>query len=145
MFAYLIKAGGGLQSAWPLSLRVLDLSSNVGIFGPLPPAGSGYADLTTVDLSNTSVSGALPSSWSLFPSLQRLVATDTAMTCALEFNATDGAVSGEGEGDGRRAAGRRAQRAARWPQPGPFQPPPLRRATGAARSLALTRPLLIPH
>jgi len=103
MFAYLMKSGGGFQSAWPLSLRVLDLSSNAGIFGPLPPAGSGYADLATVDLSNTSVSGALPSSWSMFPSLQRLVATDTAMKCALEFNATAGAVS-------QRAAGRTGPR-----------------------------------
>ena len=94
MFAHSAGLVGFQNSAWPLSLRVLDLSSNVGIVGPLPQAGAGYADLATVDLSNTSVSGALPSSWSLFPSLQRLVATDTAMACELEFNATAGAVSG---------------------------------------------------
>jgi hypothetical protein len=80
--------------AWPLSLRVLDLSSNFGLSGPLPQAGAGYADLSTIDLSNTSVSGALPASWAAFPSLQRLSATDTRLQCALDFDAAAGAVSG---------------------------------------------------
>ena len=82
------------QPYWPPSLRLLDLSSNVGIVGPLPPAGSGYSDLATVDLSNTSVSGPLPASWSAFPSLQRLIATDTNLSCALTFDAAEGSVSG---------------------------------------------------
>ena len=96
MFAHSAGLVGFQNSAWPLSLRVLDLSSNVGIVGPLPPAGSGYADLATVDLSHTSVSGPLPPSWSMFPSLQRLSATDTAMKCALGFDAAEGVVSGAG-------------------------------------------------
>jgi len=90
------------QPFWPLSLRLLDLSSNVGIVGPLPPAGSGYSDLSTIDLSNTSVSGPLPASWAAFPSLQRLTATDTQLACALTFDAAEGSVS-------RRRAGGRAR------------------------------------
>ena len=90
--------------AWPLSLRVLDLSSNVGLSGPLPQAGAGYADLRTIDVSNTSVSGALPASWAAFPSLQRLSATDTRLQCELGFDAAAGAVS-VGRGQGRAPCG----------------------------------------
>jgi hypothetical protein len=79
---------------WPVTVTLLDLSSNVGIIGPLPPAGSGYSDLSTIDLSNTSVSGPLPASWSNFPSLQRFIVTDTNLSCALTFNAAEGSVSG---------------------------------------------------
>ena len=86
------------QPYWPPSIRLLDLSSNVGIVGPLPPAGSGYSDLSTIDLSNTSVSGPLPASWSAFPSLQRLTATDTQLACALTFDAAEGSVSGRAGG-----------------------------------------------
>jgi hypothetical protein len=82
------------QPYWPSTITLLDLSSNVGISGPLPPAGSGYADLSTIDLSNTSVSGPLPSSWSAFPSLQRLIATNTNLSCALTFDAAERVVSG---------------------------------------------------
>jgi hypothetical protein len=81
------------QPFWPTTVKLLDLSSNVGIIGPLPPAGSGYSDLATIDLSNTSVSGPLPASWSAFPSLQRLTATDTQLACALTFDAAEGSVS----------------------------------------------------
>ena len=112
------------QRAWPLSLRVLDLSSNVGLLGPLPQAGSGYADLAAIDLSNTSVSGALPASWAAFPSLQRLSATDTRLQCELGFDAAAGAVSvGRGTGAvrmGGQLSGQPNARAAatRFPQSG---------------------------
>ena len=95
------------QPFWPTTIRLLDLSSNVGIVGPLPPAGSGYSDLATIDLSNTSVSGPLPASWSAFPSLQRLTATDTQLACALTFDAAEGAVSRQRAGErGRERCGR---------------------------------------
>jgi hypothetical protein len=93
MFFYSSGLTQAMHSVWPLSLRVLDLSSNVGIVGPLPPAGAGYANFATIDLSNTSVSGPIPPSWSVFPSLQRIVVTDTRLTCTLTVNVTDGAVS----------------------------------------------------
>jgi len=86
------------QPYWPPSIKLLDLSSNLGIVGLLPPAGYGYNDLATIDLSNTSVSGSLPSSWSAFPSLQRLTATDTQLACALSFDAAKGSVSGRAGG-----------------------------------------------
>ena len=103
MFAQSSGLVSFLDAAWPLSLRVLDLSSNAGLSGPLPQAGAGYADLSTIDVSNTSVSGALPASWAAFPSLQRLSATDTRLQCALDFDAAAGAVSG-GRGEGRAPA-----------------------------------------
>ena len=129
--------------AWPLSLRVLDLSSNVGLSGPLPQAGAGYADLATIDISNTSVSGALPASWAAFPSLQRLSATDTRLQCEFDFDAAAGAVSvGRGTGAVRLGDQPNAPPAAACcPQPGPFRPPPLRRAAGDARHSASTHPL----
>ena len=100
MFAQSSGLVSYLNAAWPLSLRVLDLSSNVGLTGSLPSAGAGYADLATIDISNTSVSGALPASWAAFPSLQRLSATDTRLRCELDLDAAAGAVS-VGRGQGR--------------------------------------------
>ena len=93
MFAQSSGLVSYLDAAWPLSLRVLDLSSNVGLIGSLPSAGAGYADLAMIDISNTSVSGVLPASWAAFPSLQRLSATDTELSCALAFDVVAGAVS----------------------------------------------------
>ena len=78
---------------WPITLTLLDLSGNVAINGPLPPAGAGYDSLATIDLSNTSVSGPLPPSWHAFASLQRLILTDTRVVCPLTVNQTDGSVS----------------------------------------------------
>jgi hypothetical protein len=71
-------------SAWPSSLQALTVSRNVGITGPLPEAGEGN-QITTLDLSGTSVGGNIPASWSSLTELQQLSLKGTEVRCQLQL------------------------------------------------------------
>lgn len=69
------------QGAMPLSLRVLDLSGNTELTGPLPAASTSFTKLQEVYFKDTAVTGSLPASWSAFVSLTRLEVENTSLVC----------------------------------------------------------------
>jgi len=71
----------------PRSTTTLNLSSNPTLGGQLPMA-SVYPNLLRVDLSNTTITGSLPSSFGLLESLQQLALQNTSLSCPMTLTAS---------------------------------------------------------